>query len=354
MSQDPQQDHTTSVGGERPLVLVTGGTGFIAAHCIARLLERGFRVRATARSTASTGKLRDQVERAGQDGSTVEVVAADLGGDQGWAEALAGVTDVLHVASPVAVAEPRNPDDVIRPATEGTLRVLRAAHGAGVRRVVLTSAFGAIGFGWGEHRHLFTEADWAPLDGPGMSTYNKSKTLAEQAAWDFVEHDGDGLELVVMNPVAVFGPVVGGGVSGGNGVIRALVRNRLPVLVDLWFPVVDVRDVAAAHVAALEVPEAAGQRFIVASGEGLTMRQIAQLLHDELDPSIRVPRATVPNGLVKALAKVLPAARELASEVGHDKQIDDSRARIVLGLAPRPAAEAILASGRSIKERGLA
>lgn len=338
---------------ERPLVLVTGGTGFIAAHCIARLLEEGYPVRTTVRSPERASVVRDMVGRAGQDASDVEVVVADLESDADWAAALAGCEDVLHVASPVPHGDPKDPDEVVRPAREGTLRVLRAAREAGTKRVVLTSAFGAIGFGWGPTDHVFTEADWSKLDGPNVSTYNRSKTWAEQAAWEFVA-DGKGPELVTICPVAVFGPILGDAVSGGNEVGRRLLNGQLPVLLDLWFPIVDVRDVAAAEVAALGVPEAAGERFIISSGEGMTMPDMARLLREELgEDGRRIPRVLVPSGLVRGVAKVFPPLREFALSLGSTKTIDGSKARRVLGLRPRPAREAVLASGRTILERGI-
>lgn len=334
-------------------VLVTGGSGFIAAHCILALLDDGERVRTTARSLDREASIRELIRRAGGDDTHHEVVAADLTDDAGWAEAVAGCERVLHVASPIPHAEPKDDNGVIRPAVDGTLRVLRAAAEAGVKRVVLTSAFGTIGFGWGPTGHTFTEADWSKPEAPFFSTYNKSKLLAERAAWDFVaEHPG--LELAVLNPVAVFGPVLGSSVSGGNEVVRRMLAGKLPITVSMWFPIVDVRDVARAHVAASRVPEAAGERFIVGSGEGLFMRDIARILRERLgDDARRVPTREIPAGLIRALARVLPAARGLAADLGITKNIDVSKAQRVLGLTTRPAADTIEATGRSMIERGI-
>lgn len=262
-------------------ILITGGSGFIGGHCVQAALDAGYDVRTTARSTAHADALKARFSAP----ERVEVVAADLGSDTGWREAMDGVDGVLHVASPLPHGEPKDPDEVIRPAVDGTLRVLRAATDAAVRRVVFTSSFGAIGFGHSRHTlatHLFTEDDWAPLESRTLNTYDRSKTLAERAAWEYVQTTPGAPELVVLNPVAVIGSLRGSTPSGGNGVIAMMLQGKLPMLVETWFPIVDVRDVAQAELRALEVPEAAGHRFLISSGEGMTLPQIAGLLRDEL------------------------------------------------------------------------
>ncbi len=242
---------TTS--GQR--VLVTGGSGFVAGHCILHLVDRGFTVRTTVRSLEREPQVRAVLGRGGREpGDALSFVAADLTGDDGWAEAVDGCDVVLHVASPVPHGAPENEDDVIAPAREGALRVLRAARDAGVRRVVLTSAFHAIGFGHGRTDHVFTESGWTVLDGPGVDAYGRSKTLAERAAWDFVSAEPASPELVAINPVAVLGPVMGGAVSGANEVVRRILDGAIPGYPDFWMPIVDVRDVAAAHALAITAP----------------------------------------------------------------------------------------------------
>ncbi|MDR6319093.1 NAD-dependent epimerase/dehydratase family protein [Actinoplanes couchii] len=300
-----------------PLVLVTGGNGFIARHIIIQLLERGFRVRSTVRG---------RPERDDQ-------VRADLLSDDGWAEAAAGCDYVLHVASPVRPGHVANEDDVIVPAVEGTRRVLRAARDAGVERVVLTSAFHAAGFGHPHTGHTFTEDDWSVMDGPGMDAYGRSKVLAEKAAWEF-----DGVDLTTLLPVAVMGPAFDGKVSGANHIVQRILGGQMTAFPDMYVPIVDVRDVAAAHVAALTAP--AG-RYLLANGRPLAMKEIAAVLG--------VHGRSVPDFVVKLAALVKPEFRSVAGELGHVKKISDAKARAALGWNPRPAEEAISAAASTMR-----
>jgi nucleoside-diphosphate-sugar epimerase len=323
-------------------VLVTGGSGFIGGHVVLALAAHGHRVRATVRSLDREAEIRAQLARAGSDpGDALELVAADLTSDEGWPAALDGVDGVMHVASPVphgGVAHGDDEDALIVPAREGTRRVLRAAHAAGVPRVVLTSAFHAIGFGWGVVDREFTEDDWSPLDGPGMDAYGRSKVLAERAAWDLVAEQG-GPELVALNPVAVLGPVIGPSLSGGNSILRALLTGAMPAIPDLWLPIVDVRDVAEAHVAALGASDAAGERIIVASGDGLHLPDVAELLRAELgEAASRIPTQLAPPN---------PALNAV-------KRISTEKERRILGLRTRDARETVLDAARSIVDAGLA
>lgn len=310
------------------VVLVTGGSGFIARHCVLRLREQGHQVRVSVRSAARADRV-----------AGVEYVQADLLADEGWAEAVAGCDFVLHVASPVRPGHVADEEELIVPAVRGTLRVLRAARAAGVRRVVLTSAFHAVGFGHPHTDHVFTEDDWSVLDGPGMDAYGRSKVLAERAAWEFArEHP---MELVVLLPVAVMGPAFGGRVSGANHIVRRILSGGMRRFPDVHIPVVDVRDVAAAHVAAMTAEGAAGHRFLLAGGQPLAMARIAEILG--------VPGRRVPDAVVRLAALVRPEFRPVAGELGYVKQISDSRARDVLGWRPRPADQAILAAAASLR-----
>lgn len=315
-------------------VLVTGGSGFIAGHCILQLLDQGYDVRTTVRSLSRT-----------PDFAGVGFAEADLLGDDGWAEAVRGCDHVLHVASPVAPGRVENEDDLIVPAREGTLRVLRAARDAGVGRVVLTSAFHAVGWGHPHDDHVFTERDWTVLDGPGTDAYGRSKTLAERAAWDFVAAEGGSTELVTILPVAVMGPVLGAQISGANQIVRRMLDGQMPALLDLWFPIVDVRDVASAHVAALTADGAAGQRFLVSDGPAIPMERIGAILREHLgDAAKRVPTGVLPDD--QAPAAVRP-------DLGYARRMSSEKARRVLRWTPRPAQEAVIAAGRSLIERGL-
>src|SRR4051794_39885811 len=239
------------------LVLVTGGSGFIGAHCIKRLHEDGFRVRTTVRSLAREGEVRDMVG----DGP-LEVVTADLTADDGWAEAVAGCAFVLHVASPFPLGQPKNEDELIVPARDGALRVLRAARDAGVQRVVLTSSFAAIRYGHGHPDTVYDETSWTDVDGEGVSAYAKSKTIAERAAWDFVGGEGASLELAVVNPVAVLGPLLGSDLSTSIELVKRLIDGSMPGTPKVAYGLVDVRDVADLHVRAMTEPAAAGERFL--------------------------------------------------------------------------------------------
>lgn len=336
-------------------VLVTGGSGFIAGHCILQLAERGYPVRTTIRSLAKEQQVRDTLTAAGlPEDADLTFVAADLTDDAGWAEACAGVDTVLHVASPVMPGHVKNEDDVIKPAREGTLRVLRAASEADVRRVVLTSAFHAIGFGHPRGVTRFTDDMWSPLDGPGMGAYGRSKVLAERAAWDFAAETG--LELTAMCPVAVMGPIMGHSITGSNQMILGMLTGKMPVIANVAVPIVDVRDVAAAHVAAMEVPEAAGKRFLLSDGhDAMPLRDVSALLRSTFgDAAKKSPTRALPDWLVKTLARVVPALREIAPDLGRVKQPSNNLAREVLGFDPRPAREAIVDAAASMIDAGLA
>lgn len=331
-------------------VLVTGGSGFIAGHCILQLLEQGHLVRSTIRSLAKEATARGFLEGAGMVHSDkLSFVAADLLHDEGWAEAAAGIDVVLHVASPVQPGAVANEDDLIVPAREGTLRVLRAARDAGAKRVILTSAFHAVSWGHPHSDHVFTETDWTILDGPGVDAYGKSKTLAERAAWDFIAAEGRGLELTTMLPVAVMGPVVGKDVSGSNHIVRHMLDGAMPVVPNLFIPVVDVRDVASAHIMAMTDPAAAGERFLLSNGRALALKEIGAIIRAALgDAAKRVPTRTIPDVLVRVAARFNAGMRPFVPDLGYAKRTSNDKARRVLGWTPRASREAIVAAATSM------
>ena len=335
-------------------VLVTGGSGFIAGHCILQLLEQGHFVRSTIRSLAKETTARDVLNDAGMvHAERLSFVAADLLRDDGWAEAVAGMDVVLHVASPVQPGRVANEDEVIVPAREGTLRVLRAARDAGVKRVVLTSAFHAVSWGHPHGDHVFTEADWTILDGPGVDAYGKSKTLAERAAWDFIAAEGGGLELTTMLPVAVMGPVMGKDVSGANHIVQRMLDGAMPVVPNLFIPVVDVRDVASAHVMATINPGAAGERFLLSNGQALSLKEIGAIIRAALgDAAKRVPTHTLPDFVVRIIARFNAEMRPFVSDLGYAKNTSNDKARRVLGWTPREPCEAIVAAATSLVSLG--
>jgi nucleoside-diphosphate-sugar epimerase len=327
-------------------VLVTGGSGFLGGNCIMALLAQGYRVRTTVRSAAREAGVRAVLASGGADPAPVEFAVADLTSDAGWGEAVAGCRDVLHVASPFPARMPKREDDLIVPAREGTLRVLRAARDAGARRVVLTSSFAAVGYA--PKDGVYTEADWTDPAGH-VSTYVRSKTLAERAAWDFVTSEGGGLELAVVNPTAILGPVLGDQYATSVTLVKRMLDGAVPAAPKLAYGVVDVRDVADLHVRAMSQPKAAGQRYIAAAGKAMTILEIATVLRRELGAQARrCPTREMPDALVRLLALVVPDLRQLVPELGRIKQMSSKKARTELGWQPRSNEEAILATARSL------
>ena len=332
-------------------VLVTGGSGFLGGHCVAELLGLGRRVRTTVRSAAKEETVRGIVEEAGVDaGDRLAVVVADLLADDGWDAAMEGVEQVLHVASPFPAVEPRDPDELLTPARDGTLRVLTAANEAGVRRVVVTSSFAAVGYGHPAGDRVFTEEDWTDVDA-GVTPYVRSKTLAEQAAWWYLERPGVTIELAVINPTGIFGPVLGGELSSSVLVIRQLLDGALPRLPDVSFGIVDVRDVADLHVRALDHPAAAGQRFIATAGVR-SLREVAATLRANLDgAAAKVPTKSMPGLAVRAAAVVNASARRALPELGVVRRASSEKAQRILGWLPRSPEEAVVATAESLLTR---
>jgi nucleoside-diphosphate-sugar epimerase len=331
-------------------VLVTGGAGLIAGHCILQLFEQGYRVRTTVRSLTRESEVRAVLAEAGMvDGDNLSFVAADLTDDAGWSDAVDGCDYVLHVASPVHFGKTKNEDEIISPARDGALRVLRAARDAGVRRLVLTSAFHAVGFGHGHLDHVFTEDDWSPLHGPGVDAYGRSKILAERAAWEFMADQGGTMELATMLPVAVMGPALSKNVSGANHLIQQILAGRMPGYPNVWVPIVDVRDVAAAHILAMTSPAAAGERFLLASGPVVAMKEIGAILRGHFgDAAEKVPTRRIPNIVIRLAAQFNDEASSAAADLDYVKKISNDKARRVLGWEPRPASEAVIAAAESL------
>ncbi|MEV4343072.1 NAD-dependent epimerase/dehydratase family protein [Actinoplanes sp. NPDC049596] len=286
------------------LVLVTGGSGFVGSYVVRRALAAGYRVRTTVRSRPLKG---------------VESVRADLLSDDGWDSAVAGASYVLHVASPFPAAQPEDENDLIVPAREGTLRVLRAARAAGVRRVVLTSSFAAVGYGHGDTGRVFTERDWTDVAGPGVSPYVKSKTLAERAAWDFAARGGP--ELTVLNPTGIFGPVLGPAWSSSVDLVAGILTGAMTSVPDITITPVDVRDLADLHLLAMTRPDAAGERYIACGPDEVTLSSVAALLG----------RGDLPVG---------PGDRP--------RHTTNAKAVTTFDWHPRPAAEMFLDTARSL------
>jgi nucleoside-diphosphate-sugar epimerase len=337
------------VSGES--VLVTGGSGFIGSHCIRDLLGAGYRVRTTVRSPEREATVRELVgaERAG----ALSFATADLMDDAGWAHAVSGCDFVLHVASPFPLGAPKHEDDLIVPAREGALRVLGAAREAGVKRVVMTSSFAAIGYGVPLPNRPFTEDDWSNPDGPGIGAYAKSKTLAERAAWDFVNAEGNGLELAVVNPTGVFGPVLGSDFSTSIELVKRLLEGSIPGLPQVSYGIVDVRDVADLHRRAMTEPAAAGERFLAVAGQFMSVPDIAAVLRERMgDDAKKVPTRVLPNWVVRLVSRFDSSVKQIVPELGKARQASNAKAMSMLGWAPRPNEEAIVASGESLLRLG--
>ncbi|MGO4385421.1 SDR family oxidoreductase [Specibacter sp. RAF43] len=331
------------------LVLVTGGSGFVGAHCIARLLTDGYRVRTTIRSWDREADVRAQLHEAHVDpGDALSFAVANLMDDAGWPAAVAGATYVLHTASPFPAVMPKDENDLIVPARDGALRVLRAARRAGVKRVVMTSSFAAVGYGGHLLSRPYTEEDWT-YPTAEVSAYVKSKTIAERAAWDFMAREGGSLELAVINPVAILGPVLGPKLSSSVDIVRQLLAGRMPGVPKSASGIVDVRDVADLHVRAMISPDAKGQRFLAVSGKAMSLPEMARVLHSHLGADAsRVSTRTLPNWLVRLASYGDPALRDYAPGLGLVKQVSNQKAREVLGWQPRPTEETLLATAESL------
>jgi nucleoside-diphosphate-sugar epimerase len=317
-------------------VLVTGGSGYLGTQLIATLLRDGREVRATVRSLGSEAGVRDAVRRGGVEDMGLELVAADLTSDEGWPAALEGVEEVHHVASPIPSAQPKDPDELILPAREGTVRVLRAARDAGARRVVLTSSFAAVGYSPKTVRD-YTEADWTDPDTPGLAPYPRSKAIAERAAWNFIETEGGDTQLVVMNPTFIAGPSLVSSLRSSLTGFKMIIEGTMPVLPRQRFGVVDVRDVAAAHTKAMATPDAAGKRYLLlADGPTITWLGLAEILRNYLGP-----------------AGNHVTTEEAPGEDPSPLMIHNDRAKEELDWHPRPAETTIVETADSLRALGL-
>jgi len=312
-------------------------------------------VRTTVRNLQRKDDVHAMLKRGGAAaGERLSFIAADLEKDAGWAEAVDSCEYVLHVASPFPETVPKHEDELIVPAREGTLRVLRAARDAGVKRVVLTSSFAAIGYGRQPQSVPFTEKDWTDVNGEGVAPYAKSKTLAERAAWDFIAREGGSLELSVINPVGVFGPVLGPDYSTSILIVQRLMDGAMPGLPRLYFGAVDVRDVADLHIRAMTDAAAKGERFLAVAGDFVSVLDIAKVLKRRMGVAAkRVPAREVPNWMVRLASLRDPAVKQILPELGKKKNATSEKAQRVLGWTPRSNEEAILATAESLVQLGL-
>ena len=334
-------------------VLVTGGSGFIGSHALLQLLATGHDVRTTIRSLQREAGLRALLRANAADDARLHCFVTDLTQDAGWTDAVAGCDFVLHIASPFPAGIPKHEDELIVPARDGALRVLRAARDTGVKRVVLTSSFAAIGYGHPEQQEPFDETRWSRLD-DGLAPYTKSKTLAERAAWDFIAREGGGLELAVVNPVGVFGPVLGADYATSIELVQRLLTGSMPGCPRLRFGVVDVRDVVDLHLRAMTHPAANGERFLAVAGDFMRVQEMALALKSRLGTAARkVPTRELPDWLVKLVAMFDPTVRQIVPDLGKYKNATAAKAQRVLGWSPRSNQDALMATAESLLRLGL-
>lgn len=331
-------------------VAVTGIGGFVGRHVALALLREGYDVHGTVRTLARAQEIERSIRAAGGAADArLTFAEADLLAEEGWSEAFAGVSYVVHTASPFPARLPANEMELIAPARDGALRVLKAARSAAVRRVVLTSSIAAVIYGHG--KAPYAEGDWTDPQSPFATPYYRSKTFAERSAWDYARESG--LELTVVNPGMVLGPLLGRDVGTSVAVVRNLLRGSYPALPKFAVPVVDVRDVAAAHVRAMTTAGAAGERFLVA-GEVCTLADIATILRRRFpERASKLPNLIPPNWLATLVAPFDPGLRLIVRELGRDQRISSAKARRMLGWQPRSAAEAVSASADSLILAGL-
>lgn len=340
-------------------VLVTGATGFIAQHCILQLLEAGYLVRGTARSAGRTQEIVDILEPHLSEAGKVrlpdlDVVAADLTKDEGWEEAVMDCRYVLHVASPLPRAAAKNDDELVVPARDGTLRVLRAANAMGVERVVLTSSISAIVYG-NDRSRTFDESDWTNLHGKRIGAYDKSKTIAERAAWSFIDTLGADatLQFVVINPGLVLGPLLSADWGTSGELVKRIIDHDVPAIPDISLAMVDVRDVASAHVSALTTPGAAGQRFICVEANH-SMMEVAVILKRHLGPlGYKIPTKRLPSIAIRIMALFDSTIRLAMNDLGTSQTANNQRIRTVLQWSPRNLDEMTISMADSMIHYGV-
>ena len=338
-------------------VLVTGASGFIAKHIVLELLNAGYRVVGSLRTEPRRDEVRDAVRphlaSVADLDQRLRFVTLDLGKDDGWLDAMSGVDVLMHTASPLPMAQPRDENELVRPAVDGTLRALRAADAAGIRRVVLTSSSAAVTNVAGNvDTKKFDESDWSDPSGPGITPYTKSKTLAERAAWDFVESQAPGMELTTINPCLVLGTPLDDHYGTSLRIVERLLRGRDPMLPKVGIGVVDVVDVARMHVRAITAPGTAGQR-IIGAAEFMWLAEIAGTLKTAY-PQKRTSMRTAPDILIRLLGLFDRSIRSIVPLLGRRQELDNARARTLLDMDFIPAAESVRATARYIMERGLA
>jgi dihydroflavonol-4-reductase len=336
------------------LILITGISGFIAKHCAVELLNYGYRLRGTLRSMEKANEVRATLAQH-SDIAGIEFAEADLGAEKGWDAAAKGVHGVLHVASPFPLSQPKDENDLIRPAVDGTMRVLKAAIANGAARFVQTSSSVAIMYGHPKARTAaFTEDDWSILDGPGISAYAKSKTQAERAARDHIAQTRPDLHFSTINPGFVLGPLLDRDMWTSGELIQMFLKGKYPGCPKLSFATVDVRDIAKMHRLALETSEPSGGRYIGVSETSWFIDMMRPIKARLGEKARKVPARELPNFMIKLIGLFDPAARSIVPELGHFTKVDNSRTRNALGMEFIPVTESAPAMAQSLVDLGLA
>ena len=335
-------------------VLLTGISGFVGGHVALALLAAGYQVRGSVRNLQKADKVRATLQKAGADISRLEFVALDLEKDDGWIGAMQGVRFLQHTASPFVLQMPKDRMELIRPAVAGTERALMRALGADVERVVFTSSMAAIAYGHGKSRTApFTANDWTNLEGTGVNAYIESKTRAERRAWEIMRAEGRDGSLVSINPSAILGPLLDEDPGTSATVIQRLMNGSIPAAPRIPLALVDVRDVAAAHVAAMTAANAGGHRFPMGEST-LFLNEIAAILRDAFpDRARKIPRFEIPDWLVRIYARFDSDVRSNIDELGTAKRLDSSAAMRLIDRKLIPAREAVIATVKSLIEEGL-
>ncbi|HEY1238666.1 MAG TPA: NAD-dependent epimerase/dehydratase family protein [Solirubrobacterales bacterium] len=335
--------------GDGKTVLVTGGSGYLAGWCIVELLRRGYRVRTTVRNPSREHEVHAAVDSEADSHHNLTVHQADLLSDDHWDNVIEGCDYVLHVASPFPPTQPKDPDELIRPAREGTLRVLGKALDHGVQRVVVTSSVAAVRLARGTEKRVLDEEDWTDPDSPDLTPYVRSKTIAERAAWDLARERGAEDRVAVVNPGAIIGPLLHDDLSYSLQSIERLLKGS-PGVPRLGFNFVDVRDVADLEIRAMTSPEAGGKRFIAVT-QWLWMADAGQVLKDRLgDRASKVPTRTIPDLLVRGMALFDGGIKSIVGSLGKRTDLSSERAKTVLGWSPRPIEDTIAETGESLIE----
>ena len=333
---------------KKSTVLVTGASGFIGSRCVLALLKKGYSVRATVRSESRIEQLQALIKAHYPDNADMEYVTATLDSDTGWDNAVTGCESVLHLASPLPVKQPKNPNELIQPARDGALRVIAAATRGRVKRVVMTSSTAAVNGSRSTNKdYIYSEKDWTDLNDKTLTPYNQSKTIAEKAAWEFVNKEKS-IELTTICPSLVCGPALEAKVNSSLEVVTRLMDGSFPLIPPIGFGFVDVRDVADLHILAMESPQAAGNRFIAASGF-MWLHEIAATLRNNFgEEAKKVATRKAPAWFVRLLAILDPAINTIVPDLNQYRRVSNEKSKKELGLKPRTPEEAVISTAKSL------